>query len=81
MSSRILKDPDNEEVNRLGDSGILCCVDLNPPTAPHPLLSGSSASTAFPLLANEDAPWTLLRGSHDERLALRCVETLFKDSA
>ena len=34
-------------------------------------------------LANQDAPWKLLRGSHEERLreALRWVESLFKDSA
>jgi len=37
MSSGILKDRlENEEVNRLGGSANLGCVDLNPTTAPAP---------------------------------------------
>ena len=85
ISSGILEDrPENEEVNRLGGSANLGCVDLNPTRAP-PRYCRAPAQALFwlePDLANEEAPSKLLRGSRDERQreALRWVETLFKDS-
>ena len=86
MSSGILKDRlENEEVNRLGGSANLGCVDLNPNKSTRPRCCRAPAQALFwlePDLANEDAPSKLLRGSRDERQreALRWVETLFKDN-
>ena len=85
MSSGILEDrPENEEVNRLGGSANLGCVDLNPTTAPAP---------ATVALRREDClgwnPPSPMRMHHRNSCAVRLTsggetlcwaETLFKDS-